>query len=273
MTDPRIEAFQRVLEEGTGAEVVVEPDSSGLRSGLRTYFRGFTPNQGPLFTLAPAGLTRHRVTLKLGSFSGPLVDQMKTASTERRQLARALVQELAARLASQVAIAPDQGLDDWVVSGSDFAIDLVIRNIPDPASEDAVLRTAREAMVPLMAAMAELIGYDEAEPAEYDAEGRVTAGTVTRRERSPRNRLLCLSIHGCKCAVCGFVPDEVYGEAGSIIEVHHREPVSLLENPRPYNPSTDLLPLCPNCHRAVHTRRPVPYSPDELRDLLRDVHD
>ena len=38
-----------------------------------------------------------------------------------------------------------------------------------------------------------------------------------------------------------------------------------------YDPATDLIPLCPNCHRAVHTRRPVPWTPANLAD--RFVHE
>ncbi|MOA48213.1 HNH endonuclease [compost metagenome] len=66
---------------------------------------------------------------------------------------------------------------------------------------------------------------------------------------------------------CGLEPRLEYGEAGSIIEVHHLEPLALLKEPRPYDPRADLVPLCPSCHRAVHTRRPIPFSIEELRDL------
>jgi len=126
-------------------------------------------------------------------------------------------------------------------------------------------------MVPLMAAMAELIGYQDAEPEEYDEEGRITESLIRRRERSARNRLLCLSIHGHRCAVCGLEPEGLYGDAGSIIEVHHLEPVSLLAEPRPYDPAADLVPLCPNCHRAAHTRRPIPWTVEDLRGKLVHV--
>jgi len=269
MTDPRIVLLQHTLEEGTGAEVVVEAESTGLRSGLRSHFRGLTPNQGPLFSITPTGLRRHRVLLRFGKFSTPLVRQVQLAGEERRTLARALVQQLAGLPDSEVAVPPGQSLDAWTVTGPDFTIEVVLRNVDAPSSEEAVIQTARRVMVPLMAAMAELIGYDEAESDEYDIEGRITVGTVTRRERSPRNRLLCLSIHGHRCVACDLVPSNVYGEAGSIIEVHHLEPVSLLDEPRPYDPRSDLVPLCPNCHRAVHTRRPVPLTLDELKRMLR----
>ena len=270
MSDPRIAALREALASGVGADVVVEPESSGLRSGLRSYFEGLTPNQGPLFSIAPAGLTRHKVKLVFGRFSMPLVDQVRRASSERQILARALVEEAARRNDAAVTISLGQALDDWTIDGPDFVLEIVLRQVENPASEEAVVRTAQKVMVPLMAAMAELIGYDEAEPEEFDVEGRISIGTMTRRERSPRNRLLCLSIHGSVCAVCDLDPTDLYGEAGSIIEVHHLESVSSLSAPRPYDPRTDLVPLCPNCHRAVHRRKPNPYSPAELKQMLAD---
>lgn len=254
---------------GVGADVVVVPDESGLRSGLQMHFEGFRPEEGPRFRIRPSGLSRHTVTVGFGRFARPCIDQMQAASPERVAVARALLRQLAS--AYDVAIAPGQNVEDWSVTGSDFGITVTVRDIADPQSDEALSLTAQSVIVPLMAAMAELIGYDDLETAEveYDEEGALTEAVVKRRERSPRNRLLCLSIHGKRCAVCGFVPPDLYGAAGDIIEVHHIEPVSQLAAARPYDPATDLIPLCPNCHRAVHTRRPAPLLPDELRAMLR----
>lgn len=269
MTDPRVTRLREVLEEGTGTGVVVDVESTGLRSGLRAHFEGLTASQGPVFSITPTGLRRQRVSMRLGTFSGPLIAQMQHAGPERLEVARALVEQLSARPDASLELVPPQEPAAWTVTGPDFAVEILLRNVEAPSSDEAVLRSASEVMIPLMAAMAELIGYDEAEPAEFDTEGRVTSGTVTRRERSPRNRLLCLSIHGHRCIACDLVPHDVYGEAGSIIEVHHLEPVSLLGEPRTYDPRTDLVPLCPNCHRAVHTRKPVPWTPAELKEMMR----
>lgn len=268
MTHSSLSLLKTVLEDGTGAGVVVEQMSAGLRSGLQSHFLGLTKNQGPLFSITPSGLTRHRVSMRFGSFSVPLIEQVCKAGEERRSLARALIKHLVARAFTDVSIIPPQPLDSWTVTGPDFSIEIILRNVSDPSSEDAIIRTACEVMVPLMACMAELIGYDEELPDEYDVEGRATIATVTRRERSPRNKLLCLSIHGSSCFICGLKPEDVYGDIGSIIEVHHLEPLSVLSKPRAYDPATDLVPLCPNCHRAVHTRRPIPLTPDELRGFL-----
>ncbi len=119
-----------------------------------------------------------------------------------------------------------------------------------------------------MAAVAELIGYDEVIPEQENYEqaweGEEKRSVILRRERNPRNRLLCLRLHGEICKVCGLDSKEFYGELGSIIEVHHLVPLSSISEARPYDPATDLIPLCPNCHRAVHTRRPEPWPPEDI---------
>jgi 5-methylcytosine-specific restriction protein A len=254
---------------GVGASVVAAPHEGGLRSGLQLHFEGFRPEEGPKFYIKPSGLSRHLVSVGFGKFAKPCIVQMQNASSERLQVSRALISQIAEK--NDVSIAPQQDLDNWVISGADFGIMITARDIVDPQSDEALSRTAQSIIVPLMAAMAELIGYDQddAEITQFDEEGRLLETVVKRRERSPRNRLLCFSIHGKKCAVCNLSPPDLYGQAGDILEVHHIEPVSQLEAPRSYNPATDLIPLCPNCHRALHTRKPVPLLPDELRAMLR----
>jgi 5-methylcytosine-specific restriction protein A len=262
----RIDLLRNVLERGIGTGIVVEADNSGIRTGLRSYFAGLTQNQGPVCTITPSGLKRHIVTLRFGRFPNPCIAQMQAATEERKLVARALIHQLAKT--NELTIVPEQPLENWIVTGADFLIEVVVRNVQSPLSPEALERTAGRVMVPLMASMAELIGYDEDEETAGETEGDLLLGTIRRRERSPRNRLLCLSVHGHKCSACGFVPSEVYGDAGEIIEVHHLEPLGLIEQPRTYDPRADLVPLCPNCHRAIHTRRPVPYTLDELKEML-----
>jgi len=269
LTPERTELLRTVLERGTGAGVAVRPDASQARSGLTAWFADLGAGGGPVVDLHPSGLRRHRVTLRFGRFARPCIEQMAAASPERLTTARALMARAAAT--GECAITPDQSLDDWRVTGADFGAQVLVKNVGAPGSEQAIIQTAETVMVPLMAALAELIGYEDSEPEEYDEEGRVTETVVRRRERSARNRLLCLSIHGHRCAACGFDPQGRYGDAGAIIEVHHLEPVSLLVEPRAYDPAVDLVPLCPNCHRAAHTRRPVPWTLEDIR--LRLGHD
>lgn len=259
----------RELEAGTGAAIAVSVDNRGLRSGLRIWFADLDDKHGPVAELRPFGLKGHRVSLSFGNFSGEVIGQIRHASPEDVQLARALVASIRTDIEVEV---PGQDLSEWHVANGAFLMTAKIRELELPNEDVAIISTCREVIVPIMAAMAELIGYDVIEaPVDDEApafEGAISASVVMRRERNPRNRLLCIRIHGEKCAACGLEPRLVYGNAGFIIEVHHLEPVSSLAKPKAYDPRTDLVPLCPNCHRAVHTRRPIPFSIGEIRELM-----
>lgn len=263
------ELILRELEEGTGASIAAAVDFSCLRSGLRIWFGDLDEKHGPVAELRPYGLKGHLIDLFFGKFSGDVLDQIRKASFEDVQLARALVASIRTGVEIEVS---GQSLPEWSVTNGSFRMTAKIRDQEHPQEDAAVISTCRDVIVPMMAAMAELIGYDVIEEPAADEipafEGAILQSVVNRRERNPRNRLLCVRIHGEKCTVCAVEPRMVYGEAGSIIEVHHLEPVALLAEPRPYDPRTDLVPLCPSCHRAVHTRRPTPISIEELRGLM-----
>lgn len=263
------ELIRNELQEGTGAGISIAVDESGLRSGLRIWFSDLDAGHGPIAELRPHGLKGHRVTLAFGSFSGPVLHQIGKASSEDLQLARALIASIDGKVKLEVA---GQDHDEWVIKDGGFHLTALVRDLENPFADGSVVDTCREVIVPVMAAMAELIGYDvieeEIQSDEEPAyEGAVSGAVVTRRERNPRNRLLCIRVHGERCVVCGLAPRKFYGEAGGIIEVHHLEPLAALAAPRPYDPRVDLVPLCPNCHRAVHTRRPNPFSIEELRGM------
>lgn len=259
----------RELSEGTGAAFAAMEDRNGLRHGLRIWFADLDEKHGPVAELRPFGLKGYQVNLFFGNFSGEVIGQIRKAAQEDVQLARALVASIRAGIAIEI---PGQDLHGWCVVDGGFRIRATIRDQEHPHEEAALIMTCRDVIVPMMAAMAELIGYDligEQETDETPAfEGAVLQSVVKRRERNPRNRLLCIRIHGEKCAACGLEPKAKYGEAGSIIEVHHLESLALLSEARPYDPRVDLIPLCPGCHRAVHTRRPVPFSLKELTELM-----
>jgi len=260
------------LEEGTGASIAVALDKGGLRSAMQIWFADLDERYGPVASIRPYGLKGHRVRLSFGDYSGAVIRQIHEASKEDVQLARALV----ASIDSSVSIEfDDQSRENWIVQDGNFQIEATIRHEDRADGDNAVSRTCKEVIVPLMAAMAELIGYDVVDeenfPNEPAFEGGIKPAVISRRERNPRNRLLCIRLHGEKCKACGLEPRNRYGEAGGIIEVHHLEPLATLETSRPYDPATELVPLCPDCHRAVHTRQPVPWSIEELQGLMGEA--
>ncbi|WP_435037736.1 HNH endonuclease [Pseudomonas neuropathica] len=263
------ELILQELQEGTGAAISVAVNRSGLRTGLRIWFGDLDEGHGPTAELRPFGLKGHRVDLTFGNFSGEILQQIKQASDEDVQLARALVTSIRKNVELDIL---GGSPEKWNVSDGAFQITAKIRDLEYPNEDTAVVTTCREVIVPMMAAMAELIGYDVVEEKISEDtpvfEGAILQSVIKRRERNPRNRLLCIRIHGERCVACSLDLKKKYGVAGSTIEVHHLEPLASLEKPHAYNPLTDLVPLCPNCHRAVHTRRPTPITIDELRKLM-----
>lgn len=98
------------------------------------------------------------------------------------------------------------------------------------------------------------LGIEEAE------EGKVATRIHRYRERDRRlvvkAKAQALKKHGrLFCTACGFDFSEMYGEVGAnLIDVHHTKPVHTLE-PGEKTKVADLVLLCSNCHRVVHSRR------------------
>ena len=256
------------IAEGTGAGISLATRLDGFRTGLEIWFSDLERNHGPVIKMKPKGLKSHRVELRFGNFGREIIDQISEAPDEDVELARSLVESIKAEANVEIS---GQTTDEWLVSDGGFCMNATLRHDESSDNPEAMIVTCREVIVPMMAAMAELIGYDVVLFDDDDSmEGAVRKREVTRRERNPRNRLLCLRIHGHRCNSCGLIPSTLYSSAGSIIEVHHLQPLSSLGEPRKYDPRTDLAPLCPNCHRAVHTRKPIPYSIRELQNLMSE---
>lgn len=269
MLKDRTALIKRELDDGTGATIALDVVDSGAQSGLDIWFADLKKRAGPLIELRKKGLRSHVVKLKFGSFARNTLHQIAAAPAEDVQLARALVLSIANHAKIDI---PDQNLNDWEIKNGSFGLTAEVRHQLHSSEDDALVVTCADVIVPLMAALAELIGYDEVHQdlEEGEVEGTVSLSMVKKRERNPRNRLLCLRVHGYECKCCGLKPPKKYGEAGKILEVHHLQPLSNLSAPRAYDPASDLVLLCPNCHRAVHTKRPEPLSIDDLRAILRN---
>ncbi len=269
MLDSKKDLILSALQSGTGAAIGASIERNGLRAGVRLWFADIGEKNGPVAELRPYGLGGYRAELKFGMFSGAVIEQIQCASSEDVQLARALIESI--REDANVEVI-GQSRSEWSIRDGSFRMTATLRGASQTRDDAALVVTCSEVLVPMMAAIAELIGYDiieeSAESVDSGLEGAISQSVIQRRERNPRNRLLCIRVHGEKCAVCKMEPRLRYGTAGGIIEVHHLEPLALAAVPRLYDPRTDLVPLCPSCHRAAHTRRPVPLAPEELIKIL-----
>ena len=108
------------------------------------------------------------------------------------------------------------------------------------------------------------------EERESNLEGGVKHYFGKRYERNPDNRRQAIEIHGMKCSVCGFDFEQFYGEHGrGFIEIHHNKPLSSLDEKELINPTTDLSPVCSNCHRMIHRKKDQVLSISELKVIIK----
>ena len=85
-------------------------------------------------------------------------------------------------------------------------------------------------------------------------EGEQETATITKYERNPQARAACLAYHGYTCKICGMSFEKTYGpEFKDIIEVHHIVPLHQIGEAYVVDPINDLVPVCPNCHTAIHS--------------------
>ena len=86
-------------------------------------------------------------------------------------------------------------------------------------------------------------------------EGEQETVTTTKYERNPQARAACLAYHGYTCKLCGMSFEKTYGpEFKDIIEVHHIVPLNQICEEYVVDPINDLIPVCPNCHTAIHSK-------------------
>lgn len=100
-------------------------------------------------------------------------------------------------------------------------------------------------------------------------EGATRQVSVNRYERNPYARQQCIQHYGCRCSVCGFDFETVYGELGSgFIHVHHLKALSEIGQEYEIDPVADLRPICPNCHAMIH-RDIEMMTIEQLREVIQ----
>jgi 5-methylcytosine-specific restriction protein A len=106
-------------------------------------------------------------------------------------------------------------------------------------------------------------------PAQF-FEGATRQVTVNIYERCPHARQQCIEHFGCRCSVCGFDFEAVFGELGrGFIHVHHLKPLAEIRAEYEIDPIMDLRPICPNCHAMIHRNAEVMTIENLKRRILR----
>ncbi len=157
------------------------------------------------------------------------------------------------------------------VSGRLDVVDENLKLIPVDEIESYLIRFVSLVLLPLIPDDTDIEYGDSSEIGM--PEGAVTKVLVNKYERSPRNRAACLAHYGSSCQGCGFSFAEKYGEiASGYIHVHHLVPISQIGHDYIVNPIEDLIPLCPNCHAAIHLQSP-PFNLEQLRTMTGYVEE
>ena len=103
-------------------------------------------------------------------------------------------------------------------------------------------------------------------------EGAPKTLCTKRYERSRKARQACLAYHGYGCKICGMNFESMYGfQFREIIEVHHIVPVSQIGKNYVVDPIKDLIPVCSNCHIALHSKPNGTYTTDELKNAIKNA--
>ena len=137
--------------------------------------------------------------------------------------------------------------------------ELVWREFADNPSRLSEVVAAIRSALAADARTHQLTNDDEPDIVEAE-EGRVLTRLHRYRERDRRlveaAKSAALKRHGrLICQACELDLGRVYGPTASgVIDVHHTKPVHTLAEGEKTR-LEDLVLLCPNCHRVVHSRR------------------
>lgn len=72
---------------------------------------------------------------------------------------------------------------------------------------------------------------------------------------------------GYRCDICQIDTNEIYPDCHSLMTMHLTVPVTALDGMKRYS-AVDFITVCPNCHAALHRRRPW-LTKENCGDLLR----
>ena len=88
---------------------------------------------------------------------------------------------------------------------------------------------------------------------QFATEGERMRQTVSKRERDPRIRAAAVKAFDYTCTVCQTRPSDRYGDfAATCLDVHHLNPLGSATHKRSPTKLTDVILVCPTCHRALH---------------------
>ena len=107
-------------------------------------------------------------------------------------------------------------------------------------------------------------------PDEILIEGAMRDILSNKYERNLKARSRCIAYYGTACQICGFDFGDVYGkEFAGKIEVHHIKPLHEIKEDYVVDPIKDLVPVCPNCHLVLHSKKGGVYTVEEVKERFK----
>ncbi len=253
----------------------VPTNNEGDRCGIRA--ADIPPPNGFMITVT-TGWKSIEADFVPDTYAGELVRAMGESSPEARQAFGSLAEsfrEMGNRIKLNINGSPVLTISE-LPPAPWRKFQLNVRRLTDATNGDetALQACAEEIATACLALILTLLPLEEDDTVPipmYESglpEGACTRVTVNRYERSPVNRAACIAAHGTTCNVCGFDFGNTYGPfCHGFIEVHHRTPVSRMGSGYIIDPVRDLVPLCSNCHAAVHRTDP-PIEPEALAAII-----
>jgi hypothetical protein len=152
----------------------------------------------------------------------------------------------------------DSLIEQWLNRDSNQLKDILLKHTSDP-NDVPLINAAPGKSSEQDSSVAREFGLDPSEEMFREAKQKMRLHLVKERNRYLVRRAKEIWSHkpdGMRCSICSFSFFEVYGEVGEeFIEAHHSMPISALEPDTIVKPS-DLVPVCSNCHRMLHRKRP-----------------
>ena len=100
-------------------------------------------------------------------------------------------------------------------------------------------------------------------------EGGLKEVILNIHERNPVARKKCIEHYGARCFICNMQFEERYGSLfAGLIHVHHKTPLQFQKEEYEVDPILDLIPVCPNCHMVLHSKKDGVYTPEEVIEFL-----
>lgn len=270
-----VDLLRRKLETRFQLSLIGQRET--VDGGAFDTIRPMSLEQGNSFAIVLARTHRQfEASFRADNFAGALLRAMSEAvKTDKSFFGKARESAEISGTQVHVAINGDAGpdcinlLDRWAKVEID-----VSKRFPSGSQLSGLMATALEVTSTCLSLVLTLTGTEEVGLALSDnsvsglPEGAKLRVEVNRYERHPVNRAACIEHYGLTCQCCGFDFQRVYGLLGEgYIEVHHRTPVSRMGPGYLVDPVNDLIPLCANCHAAVHRNDP-PATVDELKALI-----